>query len=64
MLWPQLLVNQPNSFVQLDKKYDLKRIPVWLLFSPDYKLIARNTGQGTGINSVDYQITKLLEKEQ
>jgi hypothetical protein len=50
--------------VQLDKKYDLKSIPVWLLFSPDHKLIARNVGQGDGVNSVDYQITQLLEKEQ
>ncbi|GAB3767131.1 TlpA family protein disulfide reductase [Spirosoma pomorum] len=64
MFWPQLLVHQPNSLMQLDKKYDLKSIPVWLLFSPDHKLIARNVGQGDGVNSVDYQITQLLEKEQ
>lgn len=60
MPWPQLVADKPGSFAQLDKKYDLKAIPVWLLFGPDHKLVKRYMGQGEGENSVDYQVSKLL----
>jgi thiol-disulfide isomerase/thioredoxin len=60
MPWPQLVADKPGSFAQLDKKYDLKAIPVWLLFSPDHKLMKRSMGQEEGENSVDYQVSKLL----
>ncbi|GAB2527933.1 thioredoxin-like domain-containing protein [Spirosoma aerophilum] len=60
MMWSQLTTDKTTSFAQLDKKYNLNAIPVWLLFSPDHKLVARSVGQGEGENSVDYQVSKLL----
>lgn len=62
MPWPQLVADKPGSFAQLDKKYNLNAIPVWLLFSPDHKLMKRSMGQGEGENSVDYQVSKLLSQ--
>ncbi|ADB40647.1 TlpA disulfide reductase family protein [Spirosoma linguale] len=62
MPWPQLVADNPSSFVQLDKKYDLKLIPVCLLFGPDHKLVKRYEGRGEGENSVDYQVSNLLNQ--
>jgi thiol-disulfide isomerase/thioredoxin len=48
MPWDQLLVNDTDSFVKLDKKYNLQAIPVWVLFDQNNKLIHKQIGMSVG----------------
>lgn len=52
MPWSQFIVDE-ETVVQLDKKYNLQSIPLWLLFDSENNLIQRKVGYGVEEESVD-----------
>jgi thiol-disulfide isomerase/thioredoxin len=61
MPWSQFVVDE-ESMAQLDKKYNLKSIPVWILLDRENNLIERQVGYETGKGSIDRKVAAQLAK--
>ncbi|MFD1144280.1 thioredoxin-like domain-containing protein [Larkinella insperata] len=60
MPWNQFIASRDTSFIKLNKKYDLRAIPVWVLFDSENNLIDKQVGMDEGENSVDRRVAGLI----
>lgn len=61
MPWKQFLLPLGESFAMLDKKYDLKSIPVWVLIDRKGKLVDKHVGYDTDDHALDRRVAMLLD---
>ena len=63
MPWDQFLVGRDDSYVKLDKKYNIQSIPVWILLDENNKLIERKMGLDTEEEVMEQVVDIILVKD-